>query len=41
MKKSRSDILNPYSKEALSQYRTTYFHEMEKRGNMYNKIKIA
>ena len=41
MKKSRSDILNPYSKEALSQYRTTYLHEMEKRGNMYNKIKIA
>ena len=41
MKKSRSDILNPYSKEALSQYRTIYLHEMEKRGNMYNKIKIA
>ena len=41
IKKSRSDIFNPYSKTALSQYRTSYLHEMEKRGNMYNKIKIA
>ena len=42
MRKSRSDIyIKPYSKEALSQYRTSYLHEMEKRGNMYNKIKIA
>ena len=42
MKKSNSDIfIKPYSKEALSNYRTSYLHEMEKRGNMYNKIKIA
>ena len=41
MKKSHSDIFNPFSKEALSQYRTSYLHEMEKRGNNYNKIKIA
>ena len=42
MKKSNSDIfVKPYSKEALSNYRTSYLHEMEKRGNMYNKIKIA
>ena len=42
MKKSRSDIsIKPYSRESLSQYRTAYLHEMEKRGNMYNKIKIA
>ena len=42
MKKSRSDVsIKPYSRESLSQYRTAYLHEMEKRGNMYNKIKIA
>ena len=41
IQKSRSDIFNPYSKDSLSQYRTSYLHEMEKRGNMYNKIKIA
>ena len=42
MKKSNSDIfLKPYSKEALTNYRTSYLHEMEKRGNMFNKIKIA
>ena len=41
IKKSNSDIFNPFSKEALSQYRTSYLHEMEKRGNNYNKIKIA
>ena len=41
IKKSNSDIFNPYSKESLLQYRTLYLHEMEKRGNMYNKIKIA
>ena len=41
IKKSRSGILKPFSREALSQYRTSYLHEMEKRGNMYNKIKIA
>ena len=42
MKKSNSDIyIKPYSKEALSNYRTSYLQEMEKRGNMYNKIKIA
>ena len=42
LKKSRSDVsIKPYSRESLSQYRTAYLHEMEKRGNMYNKIKIA
>ena len=41
IKKSRSGIINPFSREALSQYRISYLHQMEKRGNMYNKIKIA
>jgi hypothetical protein len=41
IKKSKSEVFNPYSRAALFQYRTSYLQEMEKRGNMYNKIKLA
>jgi hypothetical protein len=39
--RSQSDILNPFSRKAINNYRKAYLKEMEKRGNLYNKRKMA
>ena len=39
--KSKSDIFNPYSQEGVNNYKESYLKEMEKRGNLYNKRKMA
>ena len=41
LKKSKSDIFNIYSPKAINYYKTLYLMQMEKRGNLYNKRKIA
>ena len=41
LKKSKSDIFNIYSPKAINYYKTLYLIQMEKRGNLYNKRKIA
>ena len=39
--RSQSDLLNPFSRKAINEYRKLYLNEMEKRGNLYNKRKMA
>ena len=39
--KSKSDIFNPYSNNSLNKFKTLQIIEMEKRGNQYNKRKMA
>ena len=41
LKRSKSHIFNIYSPEAINYYKTLYLIQMEKRGNLYNKRKIA
>ena len=41
LKKSESDIFNIYSPKAINYYKTLHLIEMERRGNLYNKRKIA
>ena len=41
LKRSKSDIFNAYSPKAINYYKTLYLIQMEKRGNLYNKRKIA
>ena len=39
--KSKSDIFNPYSNKSISKFKTLQIIEMEKRGNQYNKRRMA
>ena len=39
--KSNSDIFNPYSQNSINNYKRLYLNEMEKRGNQYNKRRLA
>ena len=41
MKKSNSEIFNPYSQKSINHYKTLYLIEMEKRGHQYNKRRMA
>ena len=39
--KSKSDLFNPYSQKSINNYKKVYLMEMEKRGNQYNKRRLA
>ena len=41
IQKSKSELFNPFSRKAINSYKTLYLREMEKRGNLYNKRKLA
>ena len=41
LQKSQSDIFDQFSQKAINHYKTLYLIEMEKRGNLYNKRRMA
>ena len=41
VQKSKSDIYNQFSQKAINHYKTLYLIEMEKRGQQYNKRRMA